>query len=154
MCLSRLNFVDSTAPKGTVTRRLCGGEAEEQHGPVKRAVRNTPTRLPVEAVNQLLPDFASLSGCAGAAQKQRQQVGGARRLHVAVRLERLQGEPRRGDKSRQPPHDVWCVHQITRHRLRGRLQRIALEQGNGESCEIAIEYNELPTRPENPPGLC
>jgi hypothetical protein len=46
------------------------------------------------------------------------------------------------------------VHQITQHRPCGRLQRIALEQRDGESCEIAVEDNELPTRPEHPSRFC
>ena len=121
------------------------GEAKEQHGSVKRAVRNTPKRLPVEAINQLLPDLASPGGGVSAAREQRQQVGGTRRLHVAVRLHLLQAEPRRGDESRKPPHNVWRVHQIAQHRPCGRLQRIALKQGDGESCEIAVEDNELAT---------
>ena len=42
---------------------------------------------------------------------------------------------------------------LTQHRAYGRLQRIAIEQGDGESREIAVENHELPARPENPASL-
>src|SRR3954470_3980307 len=102
-------------------------EAQEQYGSVKRGVRNTATRLLVEAVNQLPTDLPGLDGGFSAAQEQREQVVGARRLHVAVRLDRLQAEARCGDESGKPPHDVRCVHQITQHRACDCLQRIAIE---------------------------
>ena len=62
---------------------------EEQHGSVERAVRDSPPRLPVEAVNQSLADLASPAGGVSAARQQCQQKVGARRLHIAVRLNRL-----------------------------------------------------------------
>src|SRR5262245_47111689 len=59
---------------------FAGGKAQEQHGSVKRAVRNTLARLPIETVDQLLPDLTGLGGGVGAARKQRQQIRGARHL--------------------------------------------------------------------------
>ena len=52
----------------------------------------TATRLLVEAVNQLLTDLPGLDGGFSAAREQREQVVGAGRLHVAVRLDRLHAE--------------------------------------------------------------
>ena len=140
-------------PKAQSLAVLARGEAEEQDGSVERAVGNSPTRLLSEAVNQPLTDFAGPSGCVGAARQQRQQEVGARRLHVAVRFDRLHAEPCRGDESGKPPHDVRCVHHMTQHRAYGRLQRIAIEQGDGEGREVAVENHELPARLENPAGL-
>ena len=82
----------SLRAKAQLLANFAGGKAQEQHGPVKRAVRNTPARLPVEAVDQLT-DLTGLGGGVGTAREQRQQVRGARRLHVAVRLDCLQLNP-------------------------------------------------------------
>ena len=45
------------------------GEAHEQHGSVKRAVRNAPTGLPVKAVYQLAIDLPRAAGGLNAARQ-------------------------------------------------------------------------------------
>ena len=42
---------------------------------------------------------------------------------------------------------------MTQHRAYGRLQRIAIEQGDGDGREVTVENHELPARPENPASL-
>ena len=57
----------------------------------------------IEALNQLLTDLAGPDGGVGAARKQGQEVVGAPRLHVAVRLDRLHGDSRtRLQEKREP----------------------------------------------------
>jgi hypothetical protein len=106
-----------------------------------------------EAVNEPLTDFTSMSGSVRAARQQRQQKVGARRLYIAVRFDRLHAEPGCGDEGGKPPHNVRCVHHVTQYRAYGGLQRIAIEQGDGDGREVAVENHELPARPENPAGL-
>ena len=120
---------------------------------IEGAIRHAPPRLFVEAVNEFLTDLAGPGRGAAAARQEGQQIVGARRLHVAVRLDRLHAEPSFGDEGGEPPHDVGRMYQVTQHRADRRLQRVALEQGNGDGRVVAIENNELPARLEHPSGL-
>src|SRR5215210_505143 len=134
-------------------RAFTRGEAQKEYGSVERAVGDSPPRLLSEAVEQLPTDLTGLGGGVSAARQQSQQVVGRRRLHVAVRLDRLHAEPRCGDESGKPPHDVGGMHHIPQHRAYGRLQGIAIEQSDSDRCEVAVENDELPARLENPARL-
>jgi hypothetical protein len=57
--------------KGQSSAVFARGEAEEKDGSVERAVRDSPTRLLSEAVNEPLTDFTSMSGSVRAARQQR-----------------------------------------------------------------------------------
>jgi hypothetical protein len=106
-------------------------EAQEQDGAIETAVCHAA--ILGEAVN-----LASTSGCARAAGQQRQQEIGVRRLHIAVRFDRLHIEPGCGVESGEPPHDVGCLHHVAQNRVEAGLQRVAFEQGDSEGREIAI----------------
>src|SRR6202043_881904 len=84
----RLGSWRSACRVGMILRRGCAvfacSEAQEQHGSVKAAVRNTPTGLPVEAIEQFLTNLAGPGGGVGTARQQRQQVVWTRRLYVPV----------------------------------------------------------------------
>jgi hypothetical protein len=59
--------------------------------------------------------WASPASSRDAAREQHQQVVRTRRLHVAVRLERLHAKPCCADESGKLSHDVGSVHQISKH---------------------------------------
>src|SRR5437660_320599 len=90
------------------------------------SVAKTPC-VPSIQKTQLPTDSPCRDGGFSAARGQREQVVGARRLYVAVRLDRRHAEACCGDESGKPPHDVRSVHPITQHCACARLQRIAIE---------------------------